>query len=136
MTTSRIVRIIVGFGDGGVGSIATNTMASTHIGAAIPDQTRTETRAQLRSRINPTPLKAPQIVTAKKIAMIAAVITRSPGLASIGLGYREESSSPIIPMRMPIAVTKLPSMAITPEAMTAADRCPVLFIGPAHHAES
>ena len=107
-------------------------IATRQIGAAMPDHTRVEMRAQLRKRIKPTPLATPKVATAKKASIINAAIKRTAGTIVGAFGTLAVINSPTSANRMPIAVKTLPRMAITPEAVTAADRCSKLVMGSDH----
>ena len=92
------------------------------IGAAIPDQTSVEMRAQFRKRINPTPLAIPNNATARNASIIRVAIKRTVGTIGGAFGTLAAMIRPTSANRIPITVKTLPRMAITPEAVTAADR--------------
>ncbi len=133
MKTRIIVTVTTECGVCGKGRNAIETIMSPHIGAAIPAQIKTEMRAQFRDRIKPTPLNAPQTARANQTTRTTIIIARRPGMIASGFGCENVSSSPIVAIMRPIAVTTLPRMAMTPEAITAIDRCSELFIVATHN---
>src|ERR1700729_1550521 len=105
------------FGVSGNGTSSIADMATRQIGAAMPDQTSVEMRAQLRKRIKPTPLAIPKIATARQASIIKVATMRTTGTIGGAFGTLDTRKMPSSAKKMPTMVKTLPRMAITPEAV-------------------